>query len=40
MFDTGGYVQEESASYPSAPPEDDGTYMKGIRDDIAKSVFP
>ena len=24
MFDGGGYVQEESASYPSAPPEDDG----------------
>jgi hypothetical protein len=40
MFDAGGYVQEESASYPSASPEDDGTYMKGIRDDIAKSVFP
>jgi hypothetical protein len=40
MSDTGGYVQEESASYPSAPPEDHGTYIKGIRYDIAKSVFP
>ena len=39
MFDCGGYVQEESASYPSAPPKDDGTYMKGIRNDIARSVF-
>ena len=39
MFDSGAYVLEESASYPSAPLEDDGTYMKGVRDDIAKSVF-
>jgi hypothetical protein len=39
MFDAGGYVQKESASYPSAPPEDDGTYMKGIRDDIVRVCF-
>ena len=40
MFDGGGYVHGQSASYPSAPEEDDGTYMKGFRDDIARSVFP
>ena len=40
MFDGGGYVHEHSASYPSAPEPDDGTYMKGFRDDIARSVFP
>ena len=40
MFDGGGYVQEERASYPSATPEDDGTYMKGTHNDIARSVFP
>ena len=41
MFESGGYVHEESASYPSAPLEDDdGTIMKALRNDIAKSVFP
>ena len=40
MFDGGEYVHEQSASYPTAPEEDDGTYMKGFRDDIARSVFP
>jgi len=40
MFDSGPYVLEESASYPSAPPEDDGNYMKGIRNDIVMSIYP
>jgi hypothetical protein len=39
MFDIEGYVQEESASYPSASPEDDDPFTKRIRDNIYKSVF-
>lgn len=40
MFESGGYVREESDSYHNAPPKDDGTVMKTICDNTSKSVFP
>jgi hypothetical protein len=32
MFGSGWCVHEESISYPSAPPEDDVTFMRGVID--------
>ena len=38
-FESGGYVEEESASHPSVAPVDDGS-MGTVRDAIATSVVP